>query len=493
MKLQLNKTLTQYVYSPSLLLFPLHPPAPSLLLCWFDILTSYTDLGTISATLDSIGNATSCIPTQIKFGPYSGSRLTVGPNHNPWYEPNQFFLALVGSMDGIFIGSVQSSLTSLENNETWWSLQAWQNTTVWGIYEVEGTMLRDVDDKIGEERNQISGVWEVAHDKIRRSAKVSDPGTDGAADDPCQKGKQYIWRGRHVKDNTTLKGQVSREDAHMEVTGRLVLLLDPTSGGEGGEGGDGTVEKRDQQLVTQDMSYTLSFRGKHYSGSAPLPTNGLVWQEAGPGPPLKPYPFANLTIHSTSTVSSTTSHPTTPTTTPTTMPPTPTKSPKPTNSQSSKTLPHGSIIGIIIGGVLAILVFMGMLFFIRKQRAIKKEPKVYPELAYIYSTPFTTMGKRNQGGSSRGGVEGTTGNSGASSYYGAAPHLEVSLGDRAPFLGALGSTAAAGSSATMSGALRDDNEERDGNRTRLEEQEEMELEMRQPMLEQPSSPSPEKF
>ena len=443
----------------------------------FAILTAKTDLGSITATLGSTRNATSCIPTQLKFGPISGSRLTVGPNHNPWYDPNQFFLELVGGND-TFIGSVQSGITSLESNVTWWSLQAWQNTTVWKVYEMEGTMLRGVDDSIGEQRNQISGVWEVAHDKIRMSDKIS--GTDDTTDDPCQEGKKYLWRKWHVKDNTTLKGQVSPEDAHMVVTGRLVLSLDPGNG-------NGTQEKRDtleRRLEAQDMSYTLTFSGTHYSGSAPLPTNGLVWNEAGSGPPLEPYQFPTLQLPTSSiiTTTTTTRRPTTmvkPTQTP------PADGPPNNNNHPppKSTLPQGSIIGIIIGGVLAILVFMGILFFIKSQRAKNREPKVYPELAYIYSTPFTSMGKNNQAGSSRGGVEGPTGGSGASSYYGATPHLEVNLGDQAPFLGPLDSTEVAGRSpATMSGALIDGNEERDANRTRLEEQEEME---RQPMLPGP--------
>ena len=494
--------------------FPLTFPHifPSLLLLAFrfDVLTAKTDIGTISATLDSTRNTTSCIPTQIKFGPYSGSRLTVGPNHNPWYEPNQFFLALSGCMDGLFIASVQSSLTSLESNMTWWNLQAWQNTTVHEFYEVQGTMRTNVYDSIGEERNQISGVWEVAPDKVRRSGKLSDlDDTEGATDNPCQKGTKYLLHESHVMLNTTLKGQVSPEDAHMEVTGSLVLSLDPTSDAEEADdagNGDSTEEKRDRLVrrhETRDMSYTITFSGRHYSGSAPLPTNGLVWQEAGPGPPLPPYKFTTLELPTSQTVStthSTTSTPSTPST-PTIIPSTilpPVDQDTNIRKPEKGALPHGSIIGIIVGGVLAVLVFMGMLFFIKSQRAKKKEPRVYPELAYIYSTPFSTMGKRNQGGSSQGGVEGITGNSGASSYYGAAPHLEVSLGDQAPFLGPLGSMEATRSPATMSGALLDGSEEREANRTRLEEQEEMEREMRQPMLpgalhyEQPPTP-PAKF
>jgi len=143
-----------------------------------------------------------------------------------------------------------------------------------------------------------------------------------------------------------------------------------------------------------------------------------------------------------------------------------------------------------------------MLCLIKKWAAKRNEPTVYPQLAYIYSTPFTSTNKRSLGEVTRDGGEqpedtvraGRARGGGPEMYYDNLPHLEVDLGDRTPFLGPSGTTTAAASSTAMSGALRDPSQVA-ASRTRFEEHEDMEMEMRQPMLPMAShyrEPSPPK-
>ncbi|KAF8430383.1 hypothetical protein EV426DRAFT_581294 [Tirmania nivea] len=200
---------------------------------------------------------------------------------------------------------------------------------------------------------------------------------------------------------------------------------------------------------TQEMTYTVTFSGNHQSESAPLPMQGLVWEKPGSGPPMKPFQFFTVEIpgfqglNSTPTSKPTSSATSTGTETTATIP-TPTSTPKPGDEESP--LPRGAITGIVVGGVLAIVVFMVIFFLVEQWLAKKKEPKVYPEVAYIYSTPFTSRNKRGQSAAGGPGASSATvGTSrGASApheagtYYGpAAPQLEMDLGDQAPFLPAV--------------------------------------------------------
>lgn len=417
---------------------------------------------------------------------------------------------MVGGDQGQFLTSVQSSLTSTKGNETWWTMLAWQNGTGKSDYEVHGTMVKDVNSTIGEERNQLSVVWEVGRSSrkmVRGNNKLEPLGEDKDGEDedgkddeeksnPCAKGTKQLLRWRHRKNTTTFKGQVGAQQAEVVVTGIVVLTLGSTNmtddGHDSDERGDRLVRRQD----TQEMYYTLSFSGNHWSESAPLPMQGLDWKQRGSGPPMKPFQFFTVELPKALDVTSTTNNPTssTPTDTETSIPPFPTNFPiipthKPGDQvnhggpPSKSPLPHGAIVGIAVGGVAAAISFIAMLFLLKRWRAKRKEPKVYPELAYIYSTPFTSANKRavgDTGASSAtavapGGASAHHGDREAETYYGpVAPQLEVDLGDQAPFLPVATATGSPG-------RLRGGNSDI-GTASRAEEREEMEREMRQPML-----------
>lgn len=534
---RLRRTLIQYVFQP------LH-----LFQYLTNILLATIDIGSIDATLTTTGKPISCMPSSLKFGPYYSSRLTLGPNHNEWYEPNPFYLSLVGGEEGEFLGTLQSSLTSTEGNKTWWSLQAWQlDTAGSGPYEIDGSMVNDADDGIGKERNQLSGVWEVGDSpkggKDRRenrdNADSGDGKGEGDGKDHCAKGTKKLFKWTHVKKQTTLKGQADSDQASITVTGTVTLTLedgttevDPAEGDDSKDEGLSDRLKRvrrrrsrlGQRQETQEMTYTLTFSGKHHSGSAPLPMQGLKWKEAGSGPPLKPYelfavdlPKAQISTKTTSTRRTTTK------TTSSTSSKKHTSTRRPTSSvtssasvtatitvattttvtvtsgaekdgggeQGPSNLPGGAITGIVVGGVLAFVLFGAMLFLLKKWRAKNKKPKVYPELAYIYSTPFTSTNKRTKEVGSSGGVGATPTTVGnpesrgvggeAGTYYGpAAPQLEVDLGDKTPFLAAPATGFGSSTAAMPSGSRGADLGI--GTSRRLEEIEEQEREMREPML-----------
>lgn len=456
-------------------------------------------IGTVVATLNSTSKPTSCFPTKLKFGPYASSRLTLGPVHNGWYEANQIFFQMVGGEQGKFLTSVQSSLTSTQGNETWWSMQAWQRGGIGkSDYEVHGTMVKDMNSTVGEERNQLSGVWEVesgSKEMVRRNNKLEPLGEDDKDDskqpDPCAKGtkRRFIWW--HKKDTTTLVGKVGAQQAEIVVTGIVVLTLGSTNttGGASREDSDDPKPRRNRLVRrqdTQEMTYTVTFSGNHKPESAPLPMQGLVWEKPGSGPSMTPFQYFTIEIQ-TSRVPPTATR--TPTSSATSMDtkataPIPTILPAhPSWEKENSSLPHGAIIGIIVGGVLAIVVFMIIFFLVKQWLAKMEESRAYPELAYIYSTPFTSVNKRNQ--SVAGGAGGSSATAGTSrrasahhgdkeagTYYGpAAPQLEVDLGDQAPFLPAV---AAVGSSRRGDLGI--------GTSRRVEEREEAEREMRQPML-----------
>ncbi|KAF8443463.1 hypothetical protein BGX38DRAFT_1271979 [Terfezia claveryi] len=444
-------------------------------------------VGTIVATLNSTSKPTSCFPTKLKFGPYSSSRLTLGPVHDGWFEANTFYFQMVGGEQGEFLTSVQSSLTSAQHNETWWRMEAWQRGGIGkSDYEVHGTMLKEVNSTIGEERNQLSGVWEVKRNskKMTRGDNKLEPldedsKSEGKQSDPCAEGTKQLFRWWHKKDTTAFAGHVGAHQAEIVVTGIVVLALRSTNGKDHDSD---DLKLRRNRLVrrqdTQEMTYTVTFSGNHQSESAPLPMQGLVWEKPGSGPPMKPFQFFTVEILNSTPTSKPTSSASTGTETTVTIP-TPTSIPTPGDEDSP--LPRGAIAGIVVGGVLAIVVFMVIFFLVKQWLAKKKEPKVYPELAYIYSTPFTSVNKRSQSAAGGPGASSATvGTSrGASApheagtYYGpAAPQLEMDLGDQAPFMPAVAAIGFPG----RGGAPRI------GTSRRVQEREEMEKEMSQPML-----------
>lgn len=459
-------------------------------------------IGTVVATLDSTSKPTSCFPTNLTFGPYASSRLTLGPVHNGWYEANQFYFQMVGGEQGKFLTSVQSSLTSAQGNETWWSMQAWQlGGTGKSDYEVHGTMVKDMNTTIGEERNQLSGVWEVENSKkmVRGNNKLEplseDSKDDNKQPDPCAKGtkQRFVWW--HKKNTTTLAGKVGAHQAEVVVTGIVVLTLGYTNTTDGASGEDhdsDDLKPRRNRLVrrqdTQEMTYTVTFSGNYKSESAPLPMQGLVWEKPGSGPSMTPFQY--FTIDIPKTILAVTSSPTSSatssaaSTTVVKIHPTISKGPAEQGPKGGSPLPHGAIVGIVVGGVLAIMVFMVIFFLVKQWLAKNQESGRYPELAYIYSTPFTPVNKRSQ--SAAGGTGGSSatvgtsrgasahhGDRGAGTYYGpTAPQLEVDLGDQALF-----SPAAVGPPGRSRGG-----DLGIGTSRRVEEREEMEREMRQPML-----------
>lgn len=401
--------------------------------------------------------------------------------------------------------SVQSSLTSKQGNETWWRMDAWQLGGVGkSDYQVNGTMVNDVNSTIGKERNQLSGVWEVKSSEkmVRGNDKLEplngDSKDDRKQSDPCAKGTKQLLRWWHKKGAAKLTGQVGAHKAEIVVTGIVVLTLGSTntttnttdySSGEDHDSDSDDFKPRRNLLVrrqdTQEMTYTVTFSGNHQSESAPLPMQGLVWEKPGSGPPMEPVQFFTLTLNSTihkptsNSTSSTTSTDTETTTIPTTATEGPTHgSGKKGDDEDS--LPHGAIVGIVVGGVLAIVAFMVIFFLVKQWLVERKEPKVYPELAYIYSTPFTSVNRRSQSAGGAGASSATVGTSRGTSahheagtYYGpAAPQLEVDLGDQAPFLPAV----AAVESPEGGGGLGI------GTSRRVEEREQMEKEMSRPML-----------
>ncbi|KAF8418993.1 hypothetical protein EV426DRAFT_301688 [Tirmania nivea] len=443
-------------------------------------------IGTVIATLNSTSKPTSCFPANVKFGPFASSRLTLGPVHNGWYEANTFFLQMVGGEQGKFLTSVQSSLTSTQSNETWWSLQAWQRGgTGKSDYEVHGVMVKDVNEAIGEERNQLSGVWEAKSTKLVRGNNKLEPlnkdGRDGRKQlDLCAKGTKHLLTWRHKKATTSLVGQVGAQQAEIVVTGIVVLTLGSTNPTNDHDDDKQKRNRLVRRQDTQQMAYTIIFNGKHEPESAPLPMQGLVWEKPGSGPPIKPFQFFTMELPMTTTSSAAS------TDTKTAVIPTATfKNPiepgEKEDPPSKQPLGHGAIVGIVVGGVLAIVVIIIMLFLLKQWLAKRKEPNFYPELAYIYSTPFTSVNKRSQNAADCAGASSATfGTSrGASAhngkYYGpAAPQLEVDLGDQVPFLPA---AAAVGFPGRSRGGPS-----RIGTSSGAEGREEMEREMSEPML-----------
>jgi len=410
---------------------------------------------------------------------------------------------MVGGEQGKFLTSVQSSVTATQGNETWWSMQAWLRGSG---YEVHGTMVKDVNSTIGEERNQLCGIWEVGNSSkksVRENRKLEPVDSD-----PCATGKKHLLIWRHKKDTTTFTGLVGAQQTEIVVTGIVVLTL----GSPDSKDGDGDDDDRDddkskrnhlvRRQETQEMNYTLTFSGKHHPESAPLPMQGLVWKEPGSGGPMEqfhffsvglptespsPSPSPSLSVSTVSTVTVST----TVTVTVSTGPGGETEKP-----DWKSPLPNGAITGIVVGGVLAIVVFMALLFMVKQWRVQKREPKVYPELAYIYSTPFTSVNTRTQstegGAGGAGGARASSvmtgalrgasahhGDGEAGTYYGpTAPQLEVDLGDQTPFI----PTATESSTAIGSPGRSRGGGSAIGTSSLAEEREELERELRQPML-----------
>ncbi|RPB22694.1 hypothetical protein L211DRAFT_850444 [Terfezia boudieri ATCC MYA-4762] len=404
---------------------------------------------------------------------------------------------MVGGKQGEFLTSVQSSLTSTQDNETWWRMEAWQRGGIGkSDYEVHGTMLNEVNSTIGEERNQLSGVWEVKRSskKMAREDNKLEPlnedsKIEGKQPDPCAKGTKQLFRWWHKKDTTALTGDVGAHHAQIVVTGIVVLTLGSTNTRDDGSGEDhdsDDLKLRRNRLVrrqdTQEMTYTVTFSGNHKSKSAPLPMQGLVWENPGSGPPMKPFRFFTVEIpgvqgsNTTPTSEPTSSATSTDTQTTVTIP-SPTSTHKPGDEGSP--LPNGAIAGIVVGGVLAIVVFMVIFFLVKQCLAKKKETRAYPELAYIYSTPFTSANKRGQNVADGTGASSATigtprgARAPHATYYGpAAPQLEMDLGDQASFLPAAAAIGSPGRRGTPG----------IGTSRRAEEREAIEKEMSQPML-----------
>ncbi|KAF8467255.1 hypothetical protein BDZ91DRAFT_138062 [Kalaharituber pfeilii] len=306
-------------------------------------------MGTITAVLTSnASNSIPCFPKTLQFGPYPLSRLTIGPNHNTWLDPNQFFLSIAGVKEGDFLGSMQSSITSNELNYTWWSLQAWQHGVEGqGRYQITASVLQDPNCKLAEERNQLTGIWKVEESKKmkRKNDKefqhVDDlPGNRTEKDktekeDYCKNGNKHRLFWKHRKGTTKLTGKVNPKSAEVTVVGTMVVSMkkeedqrkDEHQGEDDGtqenneedgnnehdnneddddnegDGDDEEIEEERRRLhhrkrrllrrqsTDHEVEYTMSFYGTYHKGSAPLPVHGLIWTEVGTGPPMEPFKY----------------------------------------------------------------------------------------------------------------------------------------------------------------------------------------------------------
>ncbi|KAI5797485.1 hypothetical protein DFH27DRAFT_562530 [Peziza echinospora] len=333
------------------------------------------------------------------------------------------------------------------------------------------------------------------------TAGLSRRDDDDDEDDPCIPGKSNALNWHHTKGAITITGTVSEGSAKISITGTVTLTATPKPKGEKPSLSSSTsstssssstrskpstvpsrfsghdasfraaagyskslVQKRQAEVKPFEMEYVLTFTGTHYAGSAPLPIGtggGMTWSQPGPGPPLPPFTFFNVQAPdspNSTTTTTTTITTKTPTSTPTktsnkTSTPTSTKAPSKNGEDGEEEqedggggwgktkMPKGSIVGIIVGGVVAlvVLIFVGLL--VKRWCIRRKEPKVYPELAYIYSTPYSTATSKPKANPTTGGG------------YGAVPQMSGALGTTAmpPQPPAFAAAAAGGSSKEVSG------------------------------------------
>lgn len=290
--------------------------------------------------------------------------------------------------------------------------------------------MKSVDERVYGERNGFGG---ILAGKLGKDNDRDEDGNDkrnlwSRRDKECRDEPKLItWA--HTADGTTLLGTVNENEARMTLTGSITVTYQ-TNRRDDNEG----RQRRGLQLRQSDkddentvqLQYTLTFSGQHNSDSAPLPQGGLVWNNPGSGTPLETFKIPRVSVEdledlrettttstsktrtSTSIRTSTTASATSSSTSTITPTSSPNKDDDKDDDDENSGLPKGSIIAIVLGTVLFFILLAAAFFFGRAWWERRKQPKVYPELAYIYSTPFTVRNtqKKNDPNSATRGAYG---------------------------------------------------------------------------------------